>query len=211
MDCEGFSAEGEVSLLGAHVAGRAVIRRREAPPGPDRRRAAGRLGHVLPGGLQRRGRGEPARRAHRRPAVIRRREAPPGAQRRRTTGRRGHALPGGASAPRARCACSARTSPASCHSTAQRSTKALIADGLQVDQSMFCEEGFSAGGEVRLLGAHIAGQLSFDGATLHQGADRRRAAGRPEHVLPRRASAPRARCACPARTSPASCHSTARR
>jgi len=31
---------------------------------------------------------------------------------------------------------------------------------------MFCQTGFDAQGEVRLLGAHIAGQLSFDGAKL---------------------------------------------
>jgi hypothetical protein len=43
---------------------------------------------------------------------------------------------------------------------------ALNADGLQVDQSMFCGEGFTAAGEVRLIGAHIGGQLAFTDATL---------------------------------------------
>ena len=41
--------------------------------------------------------------------------------------------------------------------------RALNADKLTVDQSMFCDEGFSASGEVNLLGAHIGGQLSCTG------------------------------------------------
>lgn len=43
---------------------------------------------------------------------------------------------------------------------------ALNADGLTVEQSMFCQDGFGAEGEVRLLGARIGGQLSFTGAFL---------------------------------------------
>ena len=43
---------------------------------------------------------------------------------------------------------------------------ALGADGLTVDQDMFCSEGFSAEGEVRLLRAQIGGSLNFDAATL---------------------------------------------
>lgn len=43
---------------------------------------------------------------------------------------------------------------------------ALIADGLRVDASMFCRDGFQASGELRLLGAHVAGQLLFDGAAV---------------------------------------------
>src|SRR4051794_19881256 len=43
---------------------------------------------------------------------------------------------------------------------------ALTADGLRVDQAMFCRDGFSATGEVRLPGAHIGGQLEFTAATL---------------------------------------------
>jgi hypothetical protein len=47
---------------------------------------------------------------------------------------------------------------------------ALDADGLQVDGDMVCDavrgQPFTAMGEVRLLGAHIGGQLSFDGAEL---------------------------------------------
>ena len=44
---------------------------------------------------------------------------------------------------------------------------ALSADGLTVDGDMFCREGFTANGEVRLLGSHIGGSLDFfGGATL---------------------------------------------
>ncbi|MFG3600197.1 hypothetical protein [Micromonospora chersina] len=43
---------------------------------------------------------------------------------------------------------------------------ALNADGVTVDQDMFCRDGFTATGETRLLGAHIGGQLAFHGATL---------------------------------------------
>ena len=47
---------------------------------------------------------------------------------------------------------------------------ALTADGLQVDGSVFCNpfdgQRFEATGELRLLGAHIGGQLSFSGAQL---------------------------------------------
>jgi hypothetical protein len=46
---------------------------------------------------------------------------------------------------------------------------ALMADGLRVDEGMFCRNGFEAQGEVRLPGAHIGGQLSFNKATLRQG------------------------------------------
>jgi hypothetical protein len=44
--------------------------------------------------------------------------------------------------------------------------RALIADGLTVGQSLLCAEGFTATGEVRLVGAHVGGQLSFCGARL---------------------------------------------
>jgi hypothetical protein len=43
---------------------------------------------------------------------------------------------------------------------------ALYANRLSVDQSMFCREGFSATGEIRLLGARIGGRLSFATASL---------------------------------------------
>ncbi len=46
---------------------------------------------------------------------------------------------------------------------------ALVADGLQVDGGMFCQDGFVAEGEVRVLGAHIVGQMSLNGARLHKG------------------------------------------
>ncbi|HEX5622749.1 MAG TPA: hypothetical protein VFX51_30260, partial [Solirubrobacteraceae bacterium] len=46
---------------------------------------------------------------------------------------------------------------------------ALIADGLRVDQDMLCRDGFRAEGKVRLRGAHIGGELSFDGARLAKG------------------------------------------
>jgi hypothetical protein len=44
---------------------------------------------------------------------------------------------------------------------------ALVADGLRVDGDLFCMSGFSARGEVRLLGAHIGRQLVFEGAKLN--------------------------------------------
>jgi len=43
---------------------------------------------------------------------------------------------------------------------------ALTADGLTVDQGMFCDDGFTAKGDVRLADAHIGGQLILNGATL---------------------------------------------
>ena len=43
---------------------------------------------------------------------------------------------------------------------------ALNVNGLTVDQDMFCEEEFTATGEVNLVGAHIGSSLSFSGATL---------------------------------------------
>jgi len=51
---------------------------------------------------------------------------------------------------------------------------ALDADNLQVDQHMYLDGGFTATGSggdgaVRLLGAHIGGQLSCSGAKLHNG------------------------------------------
>ncbi len=46
--------------------------------------------------------------------------------------------------------------------------QALIAGGLRVERNMLCEKGFSAEGEVRLAGARVGGDLRFNGATLHQ-------------------------------------------
>jgi hypothetical protein len=46
------------------------------------------------------------------------------------------------------------------------SRKALFADGLRVDGGMFGREGFNAKGEVKLIGAHIGGNLEFNGARL---------------------------------------------
>jgi hypothetical protein len=43
---------------------------------------------------------------------------------------------------------------------------ALSSDGLRVDGTMFCRNGFTAQGEVRLPGAQIGGRLYFDGAKL---------------------------------------------
>jgi hypothetical protein len=43
---------------------------------------------------------------------------------------------------------------------------ALLSDGLRVDGAMFCRNGFTAQGEIRLPGARIAGRLYFDGAKL---------------------------------------------
>jgi len=42
----------------------------------------------------------------------------------------------------------------------------LAAEGLIVDQDMFCAEGFETYGEIRLEGARIGGWLNFGGATL---------------------------------------------
>jgi hypothetical protein len=42
----------------------------------------------------------------------------------------------------------------------------LLADRLTVDQNMFCRDGFTAQGAVRLVGARIGGRLSFNHATL---------------------------------------------
>jgi hypothetical protein len=43
---------------------------------------------------------------------------------------------------------------------------ALSSDGLRVDGTMFCRNGFTSHGEVRLPGARIGGRLYFDGARL---------------------------------------------
>jgi hypothetical protein len=43
---------------------------------------------------------------------------------------------------------------------------ALSSDGLRVDGTMFCRNGFTAQGEIRLPGAWIGGRLFFDGAKL---------------------------------------------
>ena len=45
---------------------------------------------------------------------------------------------------------------------------ALYADRITVGGGMYCGEGFQAEGEVRLTGAHISGQLVFRGASLHE-------------------------------------------
>ena len=70
----------------------------------------------------------------------------------------------------AKSAYPARTSPANSTSPALTLTNpdktALTADGLTVNGDMFCNDGFTAAGEVRLPGAHITGQLVFTGATL---------------------------------------------
>jgi hypothetical protein len=49
------------------------------------------------------------------------------------------------------------------------SAPALNADGLTVGGDMFCREGFEARGEVRLLGAHISGQLDCTGGSFANG------------------------------------------
>jgi hypothetical protein len=43
---------------------------------------------------------------------------------------------------------------------------ALLSDGLRVDGAMFCRNGFTVQGEVRLPGARVGGRLYFDGAKL---------------------------------------------
>ena len=51
-----------------------------------------------------------------------------------------------------------------------KGSRALSADGIHVDGGMFCcaddKQRFEASGEVRLLGAHIGGTVSFNGARL---------------------------------------------
>jgi hypothetical protein len=44
--------------------------------------------------------------------------------------------------------------------------EALLGDRLAVDANIYCDQGFTAVGEVRLPGARIGGQLIFRGATL---------------------------------------------
>jgi hypothetical protein len=48
----------------------------------------------------------------------------------------------------------------------RRRAAAVVCDWLTVDQGLFCRDGFTAQGELRLLGATIGGQLILDGATL---------------------------------------------
>jgi hypothetical protein len=48
----------------------------------------------------------------------------------------------------------------------RRRTAAVVGDWLTVDQGLFCRDGFTAHGELRLLGATVGGQLILDGATL---------------------------------------------
>jgi hypothetical protein len=48
----------------------------------------------------------------------------------------------------------------------RRRAAAVVGDWLTVDQGLFCRDGFTAHGELRLLGATIGGQLLLDGATL---------------------------------------------
>lgn len=43
---------------------------------------------------------------------------------------------------------------------------ALSADGLTVEQNMFCRDGFTAHGRIRMTGARIGGQLDFSAATI---------------------------------------------
>lgn len=61
-----------------------------------------------------------------------------------------------------------RTSAANCYSTGRRFKKDLIADYLQVDQSMSCGDGFSVVGDVRLPGAHL-GRLQFGRGEIQKG------------------------------------------
>jgi hypothetical protein len=75
---------------------------------------------------------------------------------------------------------------------------ALLSDGLRVDKVMFCRNGFTAQGEVRLPAARIGGRLYFDGAKLSNPGGRALVASRltvgqdmfcrnyggPEHVRP---------------------------
>ncbi len=44
---------------------------------------------------------------------------------------------------------------------------ALVAGGLSIDGDMFCRNGFTAHGQVWVVGAHVGRQLIFDGASLN--------------------------------------------
>ena len=80
---------------------------------------------------------------------------------------------------------------------------ALLSDGLRVDGPMFCRNGFTARGEVRLPGAQIGGRLYFDGAKpqqpRRQGSDRLAANGRPGFLLPGSNELPATRSRLPQR------------
>ncbi len=54
-----------------------------------------------------------------------------------------------------------------------RPSAALTADRVEVAESMFCRREFRAKGEIRMIGAKVGGQLSFDGATLEAVNDER--------------------------------------
>lgn len=47
-----------------------------------------------------------------------------------------------------------------------RLEKGLTADRVKIAGSLFCRDGFRANGEIRLLGAEIGGNVTFDGASL---------------------------------------------
>ena len=107
-----------------------------------------------------------------------------------------------AAATAARSACTAPASAASSTATGAKlrndSGPALFADSLQVDQGMFLAAGSpppaaAAVGAVRLVGAHIGGQLDCDrgeaGQRLRPRPVRRQPASRPGHV-PAPASSP---------------------
>ena len=90
---------------------------------------------------------------------------------------------------------------------------ALVADGLKVDGGMYCREGFAAQGEVRLPGAQLGVQLSFDGAKLSdEGGSALVADGLKVDggMYCQEGFAPRARCASSGRRSAASSASTGR-
>ena len=89
---------------------------------------------------------------------------------------------------------------------------ALAADGLRVDTDMFCR-GLAAQGAVRLLGAHVVGQLSVSGATLsNEGGPALSADGLKVDggMVCQEGSPPRARCASSGRTSALSSASAGR-
>lgn len=55
------------------------------------------------------------------------------------------------------------------HEDGDGAPRAFSADGMRVGSDVFCRDGFSTKGEMRLLGADIAGSLWMDGAQLEAG------------------------------------------
>jgi hypothetical protein len=134
---EGFSAEGEVRLRGAHI-------------GRDLEFAGAKLRN--PGGYA-----LSAARLTVEQDMLCGTERPADGESRRFTAEGEIRLVGAHIKGTLDCASATLTN---------RNGPALTADGLTVEQEMFCRQGFTATGGVRLLRARIGGSLNFDTATL---------------------------------------------